>query len=587
MNTNHSKDALNLTVDQMCLKAHAQTTEQMLVSRDKPSVSVFYRRRKWLSCLALMMGMAVGMLLCAHAAGVEYRVLVDDNNRPLPGEPPVGWFYNCMGGDRGLIRDINDTNGTGVAVYSKPNGTTYRGLLQRTIGSDLWEFLGFWQALGRPNSQKNQWNPAAVFHPLIRPEYQGQLVGADVLVNRIVSPNGYSSLTLKLELKGFDNAGGEVLRASTNFVGRNTLTNGPFPRVFSLEVNPTNTGNVGLFNVILDVAWPGDALDVDNLYLRVRVPELPANLEPLLFSLAMLLNNFDDTTGMVQDRSNFPNGDFENVTATAKLAKLLAMGIQNNLVDSVGGRTAVVQIATTLLTRVPRGPCGLWPHFNQAGGTMRVSDTEWASGDTAYAILDLMVALQLIGDPAGQLPACQSFLNTINWAALYRPGQGYSQGFDSNGLPLPGTWGGFGMETMGVNLAALAGGGPLGIMDPPPSDNGSGFILHAGYPIVPNGVDRWGNDWTVLRPMEAAVQLGWYADPTHANPFLATNGLFGLSAAECPAAGIATVPRFIRLMVWAGAGPGQTTAGTRWWLRTIRGWWPHWHLPLLQTCGPA
>lgn len=270
MNTNHSKDALNLTVDQMCLKAHAQTTEQMLVSRDKPSVSVFYRRRKWLSCLALMMGMAVGMLLCAHAAGVEYRVLVDDNNRPLPGEPPVGWFYNCMGGDRGLIRDINDTNGTGVAVYSKPNGTTYRGLLQRTIGSDLWEFLGFWQALGRPNSQKNQWNPAAVFHPLIRPEYQGQLVGADVLVNRIVSPNGYSSLTLKLELKGFDNAGGEVLRASTNFVGRNTLTNGPFPRVFSLEVNPTNTGNVGLFNVILDVAWPGDALDVDNLYLRVR-----------------------------------------------------------------------------------------------------------------------------------------------------------------------------------------------------------------------------------------------------------------------------------------------------------------------------
>jgi hypothetical protein len=513
----------------------------MIMKRGKPILPdrVSVKRQFLISSVQLtflvFLAAAAMAPLASNAGWVEYRILIDDCNRPLPGEPPTGWFYNCMGGDRGLIRDINDTNGTGVASYSKTNGTTYRGLLQRTIGSDLWEFFGFWQALGRPNSQKNQWNPAAVFHPLVRPEYQGQLVGADALVSRIVSPSGYSSLTLKLELKGYNNVGNEVVRASTNFVGRSTLTNGSFPRVFSLNVNPTNVGSVGLFNVILDVALPGDALDVDDLYLRVRVPELPPNIEPLLFSLAMLLNNYDDMTGMVQDRSNFPNGDFENVTATAKLAKLLALGVQNNLIEYSGGRTAVVQIATTLLTRVPRGPAGLWPHFTKSGGTIRVNDTEWASGDTAYAILDLMVALQLIGDPVGQLPACQSFLNAINWAALYRPGQGYSHGFDSASQPLSGTWKGFGIETLGVQLAALAGGGPMGIMNPPPTDNGSGFILHAAYPIVPNGVDRWGNDWTTLRQTELAQQLAWYANPAHENPFLATNGLFGLSAAECPA----------------------------------------------------
>lgn len=497
------------------------------------TAAVLARPLKFLPLLVIASALAM-ILTTMSAAGVEYRILVDNLNRPLPGEPPQGWFYNCMGGDRGLLNDINDTNGTGVAYYSKPTSTSYRGEIQRLIGTDLWEFLGFWESLGRPWSQKNQWNPAAIFNPLIRPEDQGQLVGADVVVNRILSPNGLSTLKLRLELKGVDNSGNEQLRASTNFVGRSFLTNGPFPQVFSLAVNPTNTGNVGLFNVVLDDALPGDSLELDNFYLRVQLPALPPGLEPLLFSLAMLLDNYDATNGMVQDRANFPNGDFENVTATAKLAKLLALGIQANLIDATGGRNAIGRIATNLLTRVPRGPANLWPHFTQSGGTVRVAGTEWSSGDTAYAILDLMTALQLIGDPEGQLPACTNFLRSINWTALYLPGQGYSQGYDTNGLLIQYTWRGFGMETFGVQLAALAGGGPMGVMDPPPTDNGSGFILHANYPMVPSGVDRWGNDWNALRLNEVAQQLAWYSNPAHSNYFIVNNGWFGLSAGECP-----------------------------------------------------
>ncbi len=511
-----------------------ETTKRKVINLSDGLHRRVMRTLKFSAVLSGVLLLMFGSPALRQATAAEYRVLVDNHNRPLPGEPPAGWFYNCMGGDRGLIRDVTDTNGTGVAVYSKPDNTTYRGLLQRTIGSDLWEFLGFWQALGRPNSQKNQWNPVAVFHPLIRPEYQGQLVGADVLVNRIVSPNGYSSLTLKLELKGFDNAGGELLRASTNYVGRNALTNGPFPRVFSLDVNPTNTGNVGLFNVILDVAWPGDAVDVDDLYLRVRMPELPTNLEPLLFSLAMLLNNYDDTTGMVQDRSHFPNGDFENVTATAKFAKLLACGIQAGIIDPAGGVAAITNIANTLLTKVPRGYGNLWPHFTGSGGAVKVAGTEWASGDTSFAILDLMVALQMIGDPQGQLSVCDAFLHSINWQALRRPGTGFAHGYAEDGTLLPGSWLGFGMETLGVNLASLAGGGPLGEMLPPPTDNGSGFITHAGYPIVPTAVDRWDNDWLALRQDEVYRQLNWYNDAAHSNSALVQLDLFGLSAGESP-----------------------------------------------------
>ena len=473
------------------------------------------------------------MSIALQATATEYRVLVDDHNRPLPGQPPAGWYYNCMGGDRGLIRDVRDPARPGVAAFSKSSSTIYRGTLQRTIGTDQWEFFGFWQSLGRPISQKHQLRPSALFHPLIRSEYQGQLVGVDVKVNRIASPSGRSDLMLKLELKGFDGSGHEVSRAAANYIGRSALIQSTYPRVFRLPVNPRTCGKVGLLTVVLDRALPGDSLEVDNITLRVKTPQIPPKLEPLLFSLAMLLDNYDDVTHMVQDRANFPNGRFENVPATAKLAKLLALGIKLNIIDR-SARSTIDSIARTLLHRVPRGPARLWPHFTKKGGRSRVSGTEWASGDTAYAALDLLVALKLIGDPNGQIPDCLAFLRSIDWAALYRPGQGYSHGFNSKRVPLTGNWRGFGMETMGVQLAALVGGGPLAMMDAPPSDTGSGFILHAGYPIVPAGVDRWGNDWPALRRNEVNLQLGWYSFASHPNPFLVSKGLFGLSAAECP-----------------------------------------------------
>lgn len=503
-----------------------------LFQRRFSGMHAFAQPLKVMLLLFGLSSLAVLTFAQAHAGIVEYRVLVDDHRRLLPGQPPEGWFYNCMGGDRGLIRDTNDASGTGVAAYSKPTDTVYRGVCTRKFDTNNWEFLGFWQSLGRPLSQRHQFSPAAVLSPLLRPEYRGQLVGLDVRVNRIESPGGYDFLTLKLGLKGFDGTN-EVSRLATNYTGRADLTNGPFPRTFSLNVD-TNIGPVGVATIMLDYALPGDALEVDDVALRVVLPEVPPNLEPLLFSLAMLLENYDPTTGMVQDRANFPNGDFENVTATAKLAKLLALGIQMGLVDAPDGRDAINNIAWVLLNRAPRGPAGLWPHFTSGGGTNRIAGSEWASGDTAYAINDLMVALQLVGDPQGRLPTCQAFLNSIDWAALHRPGEGYSHGYDTNDLPLPDAWRGFGMETIGVQWAALAGGGPLANMDLPPSDNGSGFILHAAYPALPTGTDRWGNNWPVLRQNEVALQLGWYADPAHSNTFLVTNGLFGLSGAERP-----------------------------------------------------
>lgn len=145
-----------------------------------------------------------------------------------------------------------------------------------------------------------------------------------------------------------------------------------------------------------------------------------------------------------------------------------------------------------------------------------------------------MIALKMIGDPDGRLPSCVSFIQGIDWTDLRRAGHGYSHGYDRFGAPLAGNWYGFGMETVGLNLCALIGGAPAGEMGPPPSDNGSGFILHAHYPLVPRALDAFGNDWTALRLAEAADQLAWYSNFDHSNPPLVAAKLIGLSPADRP-----------------------------------------------------
>ena len=479
----------------------------------------------------------LGIVVLASApalwASTSYWVVVDHHQRPLPGAPPAGWFYDEVGGDRGLMYD----SGSGQFTISKPTDSSYQIRVNNLAGGGLWTFCGGWYALGRCKANHPNLNPSALLHPMILSQYQCQLTGIELKVNRIESPGGRSDLFLNLQLKGFDSKGQETLRWQNAWAGRNALLGQKYPASFFAPINPTNVSNIGLVLWSLDRARAGDTIDVDAIRLRVEAPTLPAELEALLWSLSHLLYNYDEISGMVQDRSNFPDGVFENVTATAKLAKLLALAVQLDVVDGVRAKQAVARIADTLLARVPRGPGGvnaLWPHFTRNGGTQRLPGIEWASGDTAYAILDLMVALKMIGDPNEQLAKAEAFLHSINWAALQAPNGGFSHGYSESGQLLPGIWFGFGAETFGVLLAAQACG-VKGEMGPPPTDNGSGFIPHAAYPVPLSGRDRWTNDWSQLRYAEVQAQLGWYLDPGHTNSFLAQRGWFGLSAGECPA----------------------------------------------------
>ncbi len=475
--------------------------------------------------------LALGVVPAVAAATLS--CLIDDHTRPLPGPLPAGWYYNATGGDRGMLSDmIGDPNG--CAEYTRASSTSYRATVKRLTGSHLWEYAGMWYALSHPIAVKQSYPATALFPAAILPAYQPQLIGMEVVVNAIQSPDGRSDLSFNIEVKGFD-GDNAVTRFAKSWSGADLQ--GSYPKTFSVTWDPATLGSVSYVSWLLDRAVPDDSIEVDSVRLLAAMPDLDIRDEAFVTSLAMLLDNYDPTTGMLGDRSNFPSRDFENVTAAAKLVKLLAFGIEAGVCDRAGATAIITHIARTLLEVVPAGPAGidaLWPHFTKGGGTQAASGSEWASGDTAYALLDLAVGLQLVGDPTHQLPAVQAHLRAIRWDLLKTADGGFSHGYDTNGVMLASAWKGFGTEYLGVALAALAGGNVMGAMGPPPTDNGCGFILHAGYPLVPCGADCWTNDWPRLRWEDSVAQTGWYASVSNSNPRLSQLGLFGLSAAERP-----------------------------------------------------
>ena len=453
------------------------------------------------------------------ASMVTSTCILDHNTRP------TNWNYSQVGGTRGPLGSWSD--------FTRADETTYRYVV-----NSAGELLGMWYSIGNSLATMIAYDPEAMFHPMIKTNYQARLLGVDMVVTKFVSA-GTSNLTLKIEIKGFVNETNQMTFQAREW-GRGDLTNGSFPKTFPINVDTAMVSNVAVIAWVLDHGTYLDAIDVDSVGLRIEMPLLTNTAErAFLISLAMLLDNFDETTGMVQDNSYDKRGSYENTTATAKLAKLLAMAMKLDMVDTNAARSAIIKIAN-VFTNMPRGPTNriagtnqLLPHFTMNGGTAPHPDSEWASGDTAFALEDLAVALQMIGDPHGQLPGVTNMFGQIDWRALLSTNGYFSHGYDKQGTLFTYCWDGFGVETFGVSLAALAGDGILttNSLSYDPERSGSGFLYHASYPVVPQGTDRRGFVWNDIRQSECNTQIMWYATR---NTNLYNLGLFGLSAAEIP-----------------------------------------------------
>lgn len=452
---------------------------------------------------------------------VSYLSLIDEYNTAVMAD---GEFFHAMGGDRGFINEAE-------YVLSRDGDSAYT--IEATAdGAGLG---GMWYSLVRIDQDNRTINFDAIVAGGITARgeaaaYPASVTGVRVEVAGVTSPSGNEDFALVMELK---DASGAVV-ASERFPD---IASANYPRTFWWDLSSENVEQVEVLTVLLDDGKTGDSIVLDRVALVTKAPDqsvTPVADQAFLWTLGWLLTNYDPVTGMVQDRSNFHAGDFENVSATAKAAKLVAYAYIKGYMSEADAAAYVTDIAGALLNTVPRGPAGvnsLWPHFTRNGGAERHPDSEWASGDTAYAALDLIVALALIGDPEDQIAAVEAFLTAIDWDDIVSSGY-VAHGYTAAGDLSDYTWSGFGMETAGVVWAVASATGSAPAMDAPPSDNGSGFNDNAQYPLVLSGTDRWDNDWDAYRATAADAQIDYYADPSHENTSLSTAGLFGLSAAE-------------------------------------------------------
>ena len=446
---------------------------------------------------------------------IAFEVALDEHGTPLPA---AGGYYNLTGGDRGTLNDMD--------VDYSWDGNAY--IAEVVNSSDTWG--GMWYSPIRVIRDDVPLDFGAIFGPYVRSEYQGQIIGIEILVSHANSPSNNTNLALKLELK--NEHGASVYAESWT-----DLIPGTYPRTYTASFDPSGIGSVKEILWLIEHAETGDAVAIDRIRLHASVPEMPTEEQTFLWSYSWLMANYDPDSGLVQDRSNFGAGDMENVTATAKAAKLTYYAYQKGYVSYDHANAIITKIADTLIKVVPRGPSGvntLWPHFTQNGGAELLGNAEWASGDTAYAALDIIIALQMLGDPQDQLGALIQFVRNIDWEAMLLENGGISHGYDYEGTLIPYSWKSFGMETIGIAWAYASATGNVAVMDAPPSDNGSGFIDNAHYPIVLSGRDYWCNDWDDYRNAMADIQIGWYCSSEHTNEFLCKANLFGLSAAEPP-----------------------------------------------------
>ncbi|MFA4889135.1 MAG: hypothetical protein WC628_06135 [Candidatus Omnitrophota bacterium] len=454
----------------------------------------------------------------------DHWAIIDEHDTPMPIE---GKYYNYTGGDRGMLN-------ADYATYTRDSDSSYMATITNMSGS--WQWGGMWYSLISNKSNNIPLDFKAVFGPYVTNDYQGEVEEIAVVVKSVRSTASNPDLKLRIELK--DKYETRIAYKEFSNLSPGTLS-WVLPEAYKQKIK--------VILWVMDRAQLGDSISVDSIKLRIKTPVLPTDEEAFLWTYSWLISNYDSATAMVQDRSNFRFQDFENLSATAKLAKVVYYAYKKGYTSKQDAAAVITKIANTLINTVPRGPGGtntLWPHFTTNGGAVALpphtdgqgqhfDGTEWASGDTAYAALDIITALQMIGDPQNQISSLENFLKTIKWSDLYSSDGYIGHGYFYEGNKIPYLWKGFGMETIGVSWAYASSTGNYAEMDKPPSDNGSGFIDNILYPIVFSGIDRWGNDWDIYRNTAAGTQINWY-NLTERNQYLKNSGLFGLSAAEVP-----------------------------------------------------
>ncbi len=255
-------------------------------------------RGSWISgCLIRIW---CGFLVCCLVVpgrsplGADFDVLVDEHDTRTP---QADWYFNALGGDRGTLNEAD-------AAYTWDEDSAYTLTIRRNTSN--WTSGGMWQSLARIKSDQRPLGLNRIFGRYVTPPLQGQIIAVKLVVKGAASPSRNTGLTLRLELK--DTADRVVCQQQWS-----NAAAGPFPKTYTWTLPATCKQDIQLLNWVLDRARMGDSFSVDRLALIARVPDLPTADQAFLWTYAGLMGNYDPSTGLVQDRSNFRFATGENV----------------------------------------------------------------------------------------------------------------------------------------------------------------------------------------------------------------------------------------------------------------------------------
>jgi hypothetical protein len=429
------------------------------------------------------------------------EILVDDF---VPGayRYQKEYFYNRLDGNRGGINE---------AILKWGQGRVNMAIAQQQ------SWGGVWMSMNHPNQENDAINFSRVLPYQIRDRYQARITGVSFMIE-----NGTPGAEFRLELK----QGSQIAWMHTV-----ELTGSRQEIECGLHALP----DISQLVWVLDHGSPGDSVTLSRISLYAEAPHEDPALTAFVWSYAMLLENWNPTTGLVRDKARDGSGEMDAVQATGSLAAATAVAAQLEIISTFEAQKIVEKISKTLLEKVPRYH-GLWPHWvtvNSNDEISILSGTEWSSVDTVIAAVALLEAQSSLGMETIET---EQMLREIDWYSLLLE-KGISHGFDSKRNLLPTAWDSFGGESWLVDLVYAAATGqnaPLAYPQPPTA-NGSGFIDELVWLLIspPARPDIWGIDWTAYRLKAAANQVTHFSKHSPQTCF-AKNGLFGLSAAEVP-----------------------------------------------------
>jgi len=483
----------------------------------------------------------------------QTAIFLVDDFAPQPEQGKSFWSHNRLGGDRGPIGD--ESPPTNTKVYWG------KGVVTATITGTS-TGVGVWTALNHPIAEHNTIDFSAIFPPQIKTGFQGRVTGLGV---KVVTGTG----SFQVEFKGYDASLSQettLWSQSMPLVGR--------PQNLSFDLPPTITE-------VQNINWlvtgsVGDLVVVDRVVLTATLPQLATEQQAFLWSYAMLLNNWDQDSGLTRDHAYYATNKFDNISASGMQAAAAVMAWRLGFI-SWDSATEIVTKTTEALLELP--DChGLWPHFteNVISGTEIISNaeiisgTEWSSIDTTIATIALLEAREALNLTGTETISVEQVLMGMYSSSLTSTlvltngsiSHGYTTDTDAcrqlraNGKKTgfcdcsqslepsgEGGWKDFGTESWLVNLGFAAATGNTAVFTHiSPTYNGSGFIDELAWLLVPSpDIDRWGTRWNDYREQAAKCQLAYYkSDPTPGckyfrdHLFYESERLFGLSAAEVP-----------------------------------------------------